>query len=97
MLQLVGPEKDIITRSGDLMQAQGPRSKTFRDLLVWQKAHEFVLEVYRYTKSFPRARSMAWSRRSRKRMETIDEDSRTGVRMEGATLFRRTERSLCPK
>ena len=24
-------------------------------------------------------------------------DSRTGVRMEGATLFRRTERSLCPK
>ena len=35
------------------MQAQRPSAKTFRDLLVWQKAHEFVLEVYRYTESFP--------------------------------------------
>src|SRR4029434_5626597 len=35
------------------MQAQRPSAKTFRDLLVWHKAHEFVLEVYRYTESFP--------------------------------------------
>jgi len=27
--------------------------KTFRDLKVWQKAHELVLEVYRITKTFP--------------------------------------------
>jgi len=27
--------------------------KTFRDLIVWQKAHELVLEVYRATKIFP--------------------------------------------
>ena len=25
----------------------------FRDLRVWQKAHEFVLAVYHYTESFP--------------------------------------------
>jgi four helix bundle protein len=36
-----------------MMPAQRPSAKTFRDLLVWQKAHEFVLEVYRYTESFP--------------------------------------------
>ena len=35
------------------MQARRPSAKTFRDLLVWQKAHEFVFEVYRYTESFP--------------------------------------------
>ena len=35
------------------MQAQRPNAKTFRDLLVWEKAHEFVLEVYRYTEWFP--------------------------------------------
>jgi len=29
-------------------------AKTFKDLIVWQKAHRFVLETYRYTKSFPR-------------------------------------------
>ncbi len=27
--------------------------KTFRDLVVWQKAHELVLEIYKASKSFP--------------------------------------------
>lgn len=30
-------------------------AKTFQDLIVWQKAHSFVLEVYDYTKSFPKS------------------------------------------
>lgn len=29
-------------------------AKVFTDLIVWQKAHQFVLEVYRYTESFPK-------------------------------------------
>ena len=29
-------------------------TKSFRDLLVWRKAHEFVLLVYRLTAGFPR-------------------------------------------
>ena len=29
-------------------------AKTFEDLLVWQKAHQFALAIYNYTKSFPR-------------------------------------------
>jgi four helix bundle protein len=28
-------------------------ARSFRDLLVWQKAHGFVLGVYRYTEAFP--------------------------------------------
>jgi len=28
-------------------------SKSFRDLVVWQKAHAFALSVYRMTESFP--------------------------------------------
>ncbi len=28
--------------------------KSFEDLIVWQKAHEFVLLVYRYTSCFPK-------------------------------------------
>jgi four helix bundle protein len=28
-------------------------AQTFRDLIVWQKAHEFVLSVYGMTKAFP--------------------------------------------
>jgi len=29
-------------------------AKTFEDLLVWQKAHSFVLTVYRITEAFPK-------------------------------------------
>ena len=29
-------------------------TQTFRQLLVWQKAHESVLAVYKYTNSFPK-------------------------------------------
>ena len=31
------------------------RAKDFRDLLVWQKAHAFVLGVYKYTNDFPKS------------------------------------------
>lgn len=31
------------------------KSKTFSDLIVWQKAHEFVLGVYKETASFPKS------------------------------------------
>ncbi|MEW5954513.1 MAG: four helix bundle protein [Bacillota bacterium] len=29
-------------------------AKTFEDLLVWQKAHLFVLAVYRLSRTFPK-------------------------------------------
>lgn len=30
------------------------KTNTFQDLIVWQKGHEFVLEVYKITKVFPK-------------------------------------------
>lgn len=30
-----------------------PIAKTFQDLIVWRKSHQFVLKVYQLTKSFP--------------------------------------------
>ncbi|MDQ6651442.1 MAG: four helix bundle protein [Acidobacteriota bacterium] len=33
---------------------QRPRARSFQDLIVWQKAHQFVLSVYRISKGFPR-------------------------------------------
>ena len=29
-------------------------ARTFRDLIVWQKAHQLVLGIYRYTRRFPK-------------------------------------------
>ena len=31
-----------------------PAAQNFQDLTVWQKAHQFVLGVYRLSKTFPR-------------------------------------------
>jgi four helix bundle protein len=32
-----------------------PPARSFEDLLVWQKAHQFVLQVYAMTENFPKA------------------------------------------
>jgi hypothetical protein len=29
-------------------------ARSFQDLIVWQKAHQFVLAVYLYTRRFPK-------------------------------------------
>lgn len=31
----------------------GTPARSFQELVVWQKAHQFVLDVYRLTRSFP--------------------------------------------
>lgn len=35
------------------MESRKP-AKTFEDLIVWQKAHQFLLSVYKYTSAFPK-------------------------------------------
>jgi four helix bundle protein len=30
-------------------------AKTFKDLIVWQKAHQFVPDVYKFTEKFPKS------------------------------------------
>jgi len=44
------------------MSSDRSPARSFRDLRLWQKAHEFVLAVYRYSESFPeRAKPLAYS------------------------------------
>lgn len=31
-----------------------PKTQTFQDLIVWQKAHQLTLEIYKATKQFPK-------------------------------------------
>ncbi len=35
------------------------KSKTFYDTIVWQKAHQFVLDVYSFTSTFPKKEDYA--------------------------------------
>ena len=41
-------------------------AKSFTDLVVWQKAHEFVLQLYRFTERFPRAEIFALTTQMRR-------------------------------
>ncbi len=34
---------------------QRPAAKSFQDLIVWQKGHQFVLDVYRVSEFFPKS------------------------------------------
>jgi len=41
-------------------------AKSFTDLVVWQKAHEYVLQLYRFTERFPRAEIFALTTQMRR-------------------------------
>ena len=49
-MRIQNPESRI--QNGGASAARPP-AKSFEDLVVWQKAHQFVLSVYRFTENFP--------------------------------------------
>jgi four helix bundle protein len=48
-----------------------PTAKSFTDLIVWQKAHAFVLAVYRATEAFPRSEVYGLSSQFRRAATSI--------------------------
>ena len=53
------------------MPTQRPAAQSFRDLVVWQKAHEFVLAVYGLTESFPDREKFGLSHQMRRAAVSI--------------------------
>lgn len=53
------------------MLGERPPAKTFRDLAVWRKAHEFVLGVYRFTGTFPKLETYGLSTQIRRAAVSI--------------------------
>jgi four helix bundle protein len=43
-----------------------PAASTFRDLIVWRKAHEFVLAIYTLTARFPKHETYGLSTQMRR-------------------------------
>jgi four helix bundle protein len=60
-----------------------PPAKTFRDLLVWRKAHEHVLLVYEFTAAFPRAEVYGLSSQMRRAAISIPANIAEGFRKRG--------------
>ena len=69
------------------MQNSGFRIKeparTFKDLTVWQKAHQFVLLVYRMTQIFPRSEIYGLTSQFRRAAVSISANIAEGFRKKG--------------
>ncbi|MDY0149224.1 MAG: four helix bundle protein [Kiritimatiellia bacterium] len=58
-------------------------SKTIEDLIVWQKAHQFVLAVYRMTDGFPKSEIYGLSSQFRRAAVSIAANIAEGFRKRG--------------
>ena len=59
-------------------------AKNFQDLLVWQKAHEFVLSTYRFTRSFPKSELFCLTSQLRRASISIPANIAEGFKKRGA-------------
>ena len=55
-------------------------SKTFQDLVAWQKAHAFVLGIYSYTAAFPRSETYGLSSQMRRAAVSVPANLAEGFR-----------------
>jgi len=60
-------------------------AKSFEDLLVWQKAHAFVLTIYRLTGSFPKHEIFGLTPQFRRAAVSIPANIAEGFRRRGAS------------
>ena len=58
-------------------------SKSFRDLLVWQKAHECVLAIYRHSENFPRRETYGLTAQLRRAAISVPANIAEGFRKRG--------------
>ncbi|NQU38720.1 MAG: four helix bundle protein [Lentisphaerae bacterium] len=61
----------------------GEAAKTFQDLVVWQKAHRFVLAVYRLSQAFPKSELYGLSSQFRRAAVSIAANIAEGFRKRG--------------
>lgn len=59
------------------------KSRSFRDLIVWQKSHEFTLSVYKLTKSFPKEEIYCLTSQFRRAAISIPANIAEGYRRNG--------------
>jgi four helix bundle protein len=58
-------------------------TQKFQELIVWQKAYLFVLEVYKYTKQFPKEEIYALSSQFRRAAVSIAANIAEGYKKKG--------------
>lgn len=56
------------------------KSQSFRDVVVWQKAHAFTLSIYRYTERFPKHEMFALTSQLRRAAASVPANFVEGFR-----------------
>ena len=59
-------------------------AKSFEDLIVWQKAHQFVLMVYNYTSKFPNSEIYGLTSQFRRAAVSISANLAEGFKKKGS-------------
>jgi four helix bundle protein len=60
-----------------------PAARTFSDLPVWRKAHEFVLAIYKFTAGFPKPETYGLAVQMRRAAVSIPANIAEGFRRRG--------------
>ena len=58
-------------------------AKSFQDLIVWQKAHKLVLEVYRFSSSFPKTETYGLVSQLRRASVSVPANIAEGFKKKG--------------
>lgn len=69
--------------SASCCMAVSKPARMFQDLLVWQKAHAFVLEVYGLTATFPKSETYGLALQMRRAAVSIPANIAEGFRRRG--------------
>ena len=56
----------MVQRLADSVERIGMQTKSFKDLIVWQKSFQLVAEIYRITKNFPKEEIFGFSQQMRR-------------------------------
>ena len=59
------------------------KTKSFEELLVWQKAHAFVLDVYHLSSNFPKSEQFCLTSQFRRACISIPENIAEGYKKKG--------------
>jgi four helix bundle protein len=65
------------------MKAARAPARTFQDLVVWQRAHEFALGVYRYSAAFPKTETYGLTIQFRRAAVSVAANIAEGFRKSG--------------
>src|SRR6266849_790642 len=75
--------EDTLWTPACFMPAPRPAARSFRDLLVWRKAHEFTLAVYTFTAGFPKAETYGLALQMRRAAVSVPANIAEGFRRRG--------------